>query len=585
MQALDPAGNYTDAEVIDVLTAQRGGRRMTYRYDRLDDLNRYVGPVDWVIGGKLANNALADIKRTATFTILDRGGINYLKDRIMPFARLDMPTTYVDVPPTFTEWAETGRNLLLNPAPAPTTATPSQWLLNRPTNGKLDVPATPGEVRYQATAASGLTEGVSARAGASEFAVGEFVAARIEVKAEGTLIGRSATAIYYTTTTVASVAFTYTGEWQTLDIPATLAVPAVAGGGIYVYVPGQLATDVLRLRNARADRVAAIGDKLDRFFTGSTRPDGTLVRTRWEAGVGSSESIEEARTIDVPGHREPDGRPGFVEWPLGVFLLATPARTLGETGVVQREVQAFDQLLVLMQDKVADRYSVNAGVKYTDAIDTLTFGLNRAITPSSVTLSTAREWEPGTSKLRILNDLLAAINYESAWFDELGRLICRPYLSPADRTSEYTFADGQWSVRTGDAEQVLDLFDVPNRWVLVKSEADEAPLTSIYTNDDPSSPTSTVSRGRIIVDFRDNEDAADQASLDAKAARYAFEASQIYERMTINTAVMPMCSNADVVTLGLPDLAVDAKYTGHTWEYDMRAGAVMKHTVRRVVAV
>src|SRR5690606_6260673 len=180
-----------------------------------------------------------------------------------------------------------------------------------------------------------------------------------------------------------------------------------------------------------------------------------------------------------------DPRPGFVEWPLGVFLLSTPERTVGTAGVVEREVAAYDQLVVLADDKVADRYSVAAGTLYTDAIATLTFGLARNLVPSDKALTSAREWEPGTPKLRILNDLLAAINYESAWFDELGRLGCRPYQSPTDRSSEYAYATDDKSVIVGEAAQSLDLFSVPNRWVLVKSFVDDAAPTETYTNDDP----------------------------------------------------------------------------------------------------
>lgn len=369
MQSLDPSGIYTDAEVIAALTARQGTRMMTYRYDRLDELNNYVEPLDWVLSGSVANNSLADIKRTAKFTVLDRGTINYLKDRVRPWARLAMP----------------------------------------------------------------------------------------------------------------------------------------------------------------------------------------------------------------------DG--GVVEWPLGVFLLATPTRALDEVGVVTRDVDAYDQLLVLSQDKVGDRYSIAAGTVYTTAIATLTFGLASSIVPSALTLPTAMEWEPGTPKLRILNDLLGAINYESAWFDEQGRLICRPYQSPAVRSSEYTYADDEASVRTGGANQTLDLFDVANKWVLVVSEADRAALTSTYTNTSTASPTSTVSRGRTIVDFRGSEDAADQTTLDAKAARYAFEASQVFEAIDFTTAAMPMHSNADVLTLDIPALGVAAKYSEQSWELPLETGARMSHKVRRVVTV
>lgn len=372
MQPLDPAGVYSDDEVISALTGRYGPRTMAFRYDRLSSTNAFIEPIKVVQSCTVTNNALADIKRTAKFTILDRTAIDYLKDRIRPWVRLSMP----------------------------------------------------------------------------------------------------------------------------------------------------------------------------------------------------------------------DG--GWVEWPQGVFLLATPDRVLDPYNVVSRQVDGYDQLLVLQDDKVVDRYSVAAGVAYTTAISTLigtVTGMTASIVPSALTLPAALEWEPGTTKLRILNDLLSAINYESAFFDEQGVLICRPYQSPQVRASEYTYDDGSATVRTGNATQTIDLFKVPNRWKLIKSEPDQAALTSLYTNSAPGSPTSTVSRGRTIPVVITEQDAADQATLDAKAARLGFEASQVFEVVKFDTAIMPFHSNADVLTLEVPDLGVAAKYSEHTWNYPLEVGGRMSHTVRRVVTV
>lgn len=285
------------------------------------------------------------------------------------------------------------------------------------------------------------------------------------------------------------------------------------------------------------------------------------------------------------GLRMPDG--GVVEWPVGTFSLSTPSRALSVAGVVTRDVEAYDLLVVLHEDKVTDRYSVAAGTLYTAAVATVasSAGVAASITPSTLTLPAAMEWEPGTTKLRIINDLLGAINYESAFFDELGVLTCQPYQSPDERPIAYTYADGVASVRSGDAEQTVDLFDVANRWVLVTSEPDRPVLVSTYTNDDPLSPTSTVSRGRTIVDFREDEEAADQTTLDAKAARLAFEASQVFEAVDFETALMPMHGNADVLRLEIPGLAVSARYAEQTWSMPLRAGATMKHRARRVVTI
>lgn len=369
MQALDPAEVYSDKAVIDALTGRYGTRVITYRLDRLDSSNNYLEPITFATGASVSNNALADVKRTARFTILDRTGINYLKDRIKPWARLAMS----------------------------------------------------------------------------------------------------------------------------------------------------------------------------------------------------------------------DG--GFVEWPLGVFLLSTPERELDEGGVISREVEAYDQLKVLLDDKVDDRYSVAAGALYTTAIATLLAAFTYNIVPSTLTLPVTREWEPGTTKLRIINDLLDAISYESLWFDETGRAIARPYQSPALRTVEYDYKAGEASVITGKTKQRLDLFDVPNKWVLSVSDPDRPALTATATNANPASPTSTVSRGRTIVDFRTEQDAADLTTLQGKVDRLAFEASQVFESVTFTTAAMPMHSNADVLGLNMPRLAIDGKYSEHSWTLPLKPGARMTHVARRVVTI
>lgn len=282
----------------------------------------------------------------------------------------------------------------------------------------------------------------------------------------------------------------------------------------------------------------------------------------------------------------PDG--GFVEWPLGVFLLSTPARKLTEEGFVVRDVEAYDQLLILQDDLVDNRYTVAAGVVYTTAIATLLAGytFTKSITPSALALPAAMEWEPGTSVLRILGDLLAAINYESAFFDENGALVARPYQSPASRASEYIYATDERSVIMGDIDETLDLYGVANKWVLVVSEPDVTPaLRSVYTNTSATSPTSTVSRGRTITDFRTEQSAPDQATLDAKVARLAFEASQVYQIVEFMTAAMPIHSHSDVYSLEVDGLAIDAKFSEHTWSLDLKPGAKMKHKARRVVNV
>jgi hypothetical protein len=284
-------------------------------------------------------------------------------------------------------------------------------------------------------------------------------------------------------------------------------------------------------------------------------------------------------------HLPPYGDDDWVEWPQGVFLLSTPTRSVDASGVVTREVDAYDQLQVFLDDKVEDRYTVDAGTAYTTAVSTLIGSISTNVTVSASTLPVAKEWDPGTPKLTIVNELLSAVNYESLSFDESGVAIVRPYVSPASRAEEYTYADDKESVMLPEAGQTMDLFGVANKWVLVVSNPDQAAIVSTYTNNDPSSPTSTVARQRTITDFRTEQDAADQAALDAKVARLAFEASQVYEAVEMGTGLMPIHSGNDVVHVRYSPLAVDAKYTEQSWSMELAAGATMAHRVRRVVVV
>ena len=275
----------------------------------------------------------------------------------------------------------------------------------------------------------------------------------------------------------------------------------------------------------------------------------------------------------------------YVEWPQGVFLLSTPKRAVNADDVVTRDVEGYDALQVFLDDKVENRYTVDAGTVYTTEVSTLLGSIPKNITASTATLSTAKEWEPGTPKLSIINDLLGSLNYDSLSFDEDGVAIVKPYVSPGTRASEYTYADDAVSVIHPEVMQELDLFAVPNKWVLVVSDPDQAAIVSTYTNNDPASPTSTVRRQRTITDFRTEQDAASQNALDQKVARLAFEASQVYEAIEFTTGLMPIHSGNDVYTIRYGPLAVDAKYSEQSWSMSLTAGVPMKHRARRVVLV
>lgn len=207
------------------------------------------------------------------------------------------------------------------------------------------------------------------------------------------------------------------------------------------------------------------------------------------------------------------------------------------------------------------------------------------ITPHSAALSTGIEWEIGTPKLKIVNDLLNSINYISAFYAADGVFVGKPYQSPTDRPAEYVYATDSNSVITGDVDQTVDLFSIPNKWILMVSEPDKPVMVAEYTNNNPLSVTSTVSRGRTIVDVRTEQDTASQQVLNDRVFRLATEASQVYEHIEFETALMPFHEDSDVYFLIVDGLAIGDKYSEQSWSMDLENGATMKHTCRRIIGL
>lgn len=272
-------------------------------------------------------------------------------------------------------------------------------------------------------------------------------------------------------------------------------------------------------------------------------------------------------------------------WPLGVYLPASPSLTHDEFGRAW-SVPCLDPTSVLDQDEVAATYTVPAGTVVTTEVAAIIIGageLQLAITPSPLTTRSAMTWEPGTTKLRIVNDLLASINYFSLWADRRGRFRAEPYRRPQDRPLDATFAAGETAIHSPDWSREIDIAAVPNRVILVVDGDDEnVGLVSTADNTDPNSPYSIPSRaGRVVTRPYTNVEAADQATLDALAQRYLRDASNPSAVLSVRHASVPLDPNAVVrfVSDGVDTLAVVEAYS-----LSLEPGALMSGTWREVVS-
>lgn len=275
----------------------------------------------------------------------------------------------------------------------------------------------------------------------------------------------------------------------------------------------------------------------------------------------------------------PDG--GRAEWPLGLFYMPTAPKTGSRH--VYREIEAYDTTTILWDDQVTNRYQIPKGSKYTAALSAIFASVgvfDAIIEPSESVTQTALEWEAGTAKGEIVQQLLTADNYEPLMADAWGRWRCRKYKDPRARHAEYNYTAGELSVMLPDPTVDDDLFHLPNVFVGVVSRPDRPAMSFTYEITDPKSPLAAVNRGgRHVTETKIYEDAASAIALEADVRRRASQASSYFSSLKFSTAPMPHHAAGDV--LWIEDGDIRGKYQEMKWSLDLRAGGEMKHEVQK----
>lgn len=273
----------------------------------------------------------------------------------------------------------------------------------------------------------------------------------------------------------------------------------------------------------------------------------------------------------------------YIWYPLGVFLLESPARQ-ARNGYISRSIEAYDMSVILRDDCFTDNYSIPKGTPYTNAIIQILSDagiVNYYITPSALVTPAAIEFEIGTSRLSAINQLAKAINYNELYVDVYGCFRVEAYVPYEERKADGSYSTDENSVILPGGSESIDLFNVPNVVVRYRENAEAEYIRAEVVNDNPSSQLSTVRRGRHIVDVAPVYDIADQATLNAYTQRLVAE-TKLYKTLDIETAIMPHHGVNDCLYIRDKQLDVSGKYIETAWSMQLKVGASMSHTLRKV---
>lgn len=273
---------------------------------------------------------------------------------------------------------------------------------------------------------------------------------------------------------------------------------------------------------------------------------------------------------------------------LGAYFTSTPSRPFGASPPTFT-VACYDILQVL-DDPVGDAYAIDAGTPYLQAIEDILIG--RGVvgylidqTAAGKVLPSARTWAlaDNLTWLTIVNDLIGSIGYQGVFSNWDGRLVVQPYQTPASRASEWTYsADPLLAIHGPDGDYASDFYATPNRWVFyIGSQTDgPAPVegAGIYTFvNAESGRTSVAARGGRIISRMASVDAADQASLVARAQQTIDADMQVGTTVTTPSGPNPLHWHFDRVTVDDPQIGPLMEALSTDWTLALDSGD-MQHT-------
>jgi hypothetical protein len=229
-----------------------------------------------------------------------------------------------------------------------------------------------------------------------------------------------------------------------------------------------------------------------------------------------------------------------------------------------------------------------AGTSVAAAVDMLlsTAGITKThIIMDDVLLHTDAEFPMGSNRRAVVNELLEMANYTSLSFDETGVAVSKPYVYPARRSVDHYYSSVTDSVIKPRLVDSLDIVSIPNVFIRKAENVDTGtPFVSVFVNDNPESPISTVRRGRQKVDFKTVRDISSQEALDTLVRRIAIESTQAYRHIEFTTPIMPNHSSTDTLLLDIPELFNSVmKFSETDWSMDLKVNGDMKHSARAVV--
>jgi hypothetical protein len=233
---------------------------------------------------------------------------------------------------------------------------------------------------------------------------------------------------------------------------------------------------------------------------------------------------------------------------VGLYVVLPPGETHTAVQAVGR-IEGRDPTWVLKQDTLPTGLNVAAGANVVTTVKGLLTGAGftrENIPAKSNTFLKKRAYEPGTSRLDAINDMLFRIGYYPLWCDRSGVPTSRPFrtLSNEEPARRISSANGD-VVRTVEIDP--DPERLANRVTVIKSDASEDPIVVTVSNNRADSPVSIPNLGMTIGKKIEASNIDTVAEATALAMKTLEEGAAVFTRLSVSTIPDPRFEVRDVV--------------------------------------
>lgn len=278
----------------------------------------------------------------------------------------------------------------------------------------------------------------------------------------------------------------------------------------------------------------------------------------------------------------------YTAYQLGLFRADEPERLNSPNGREAWSLDGSDVTVELMRKTLAAPYTVTAGSNYVTTVQGIiaALGLPSNIPGTVDVTPIAFTWPQGTTQLKVVNDLLAGINFYPIWADGTGVLTSYSRSEPFTRSDDIVLhTEQEPRMIRPPLRRRQNYTRGPNQVVVKTEDPARAPVSGVRRNNDATSPISVASLGVTMAKEMTVDHIVDATRAAAFANYELWDACARAETATLLTMLDPRRGVHETMQLYIQGTEFGSRWQAYSWRLPCDTGGAMIFELGRVESV